>query len=158
MASIAAEALPLLALFAPAFSEPTFQRAQLLAVAAILTAGRRTVSNLLRTVKGLACGAASSYHRVLSSAKWSGLCLACLLCRFLIRHFYPKGPIRLAGDDTACEHRGKNVHGKARHRDPVRSSHSYTAYRYGHKGVVLAILVRFPFTSRLWALLSGPVA
>lgn len=150
MASIAADALPLLPLFAEAFTPATFQRVQLLVVAAILTPGRRTVSNLLRTVGALADGATSNYHRVLSQAKWSGLRLAALLARFVLRHFWPQGRIRLVGDDTVDEHRGKKVHGKARHRDPVRSSHSYTAYRYGHKWVVLAILVPFPFAHRPW--------
>ena len=64
----------------------------------------------------------------------------------------PTGPIVLVGDDTVDGHPGKQVYGKARHRDPVRSSHSYTAWRYGHKWVVLAVLVRFPFATRPWAL------
>jgi Transposase DDE domain len=34
----------------------------------------------------------------------------------------------------------------------VRSTHSYTAFRWGHQWVVLAILVTFPFASRPWAL------
>src|SRR5438105_3939769 len=91
MHSIADQALPILALFAPAFNPPIVPRAQLLAVAAILTTGRRTVSNLLRTVQQLTHGDPSSYHRVLSQAQWSGLCLAALLARFLIRHFWPQG-------------------------------------------------------------------
>jgi hypothetical protein len=152
MASIATDALPILALFAPAFSPATFARAQLLAVAAILCTGRRTVCNLLRLVRHLVHGAPSSYHRVLSQAQWSGLRLAALLTRFLVCHCWPSGPIRLVGDDTVSEHRGKKVHGKARHRDPVRSSHSYTAYRYGHKWIVLCLLVQFPFAARPWAL------
>jgi len=152
MSSIANDALPVLPLFAPAFTAQTFPRAQLLAVAALLTTGRRTVANLLRTVASLTEGAPSSYHRVLSLAKWSGLCLAALLLRFLIRHFWPHGRIRLVGDDTVTEHPGRKVHGKARHRDPVRSSHRYTAWRWGHKWVVLAILVQFPFARRPWAL------
>jgi hypothetical protein len=49
-------------------------------------------------------------------------------------------------------HKGKEVHGKARHRDPVRSTKNYTAWRYGHKWVVLAVLVSFPFAARPWAL------
>jgi hypothetical protein len=153
MASLATDALPVLALFAPAFSASVFPRAQLLAVAAILCTGRRTVCNLLRIVGHLAQGAPSSYHRVLSGAQWSGLCLAALLARCLVGHFWPAGPIRLVGDDTVSEHRGKQVHGKARHRDPVPSSHSYTAFRYGHKWVALCLLVRFPFATRPWALL-----
>lgn len=47
---------------------------------------------------------------------------------------------------------GRHVYGKARHRDPVRSSHAFTAWKYGHKWVVLAVLVRFPFVARPWAL------
>ena len=58
----------------------------------------------------------------------------------------------LVGDDTVDEHRGKKVYGKACHRDAVRSTHSYTAYRWGHKWVVLAMLVKFPFACRPWAL------
>src|SRR5690349_1656185 len=153
MSSIAIEGLPVLPLFRSAFTTAaTFARAVLLAVAAILTTGRRTVANLLRTVAGLTEGDASSYHRVLSLAQWSGLSLAALLTRFVLHHFWPEGRARLVGDDTVTEHPGPKVHGKARHRDPVRSSHSYTAWRWGHKWVVLAILVQFPFARRPWAL------
>jgi hypothetical protein len=145
-------AQPVLSLFAPVFCEPTYQRFLLLTVAAILTTGRRTVSNLLRTVAPLAQGDPSSYHRVLSRRRWSTLQLARILARFLLEHYVPAGPVALAGDDTVDEHRGATVHGKGCHRDPVRSTHSYTAYRWGHKWVVLAILVKFPFAARPWAL------
>src|SRR5690348_14227286 len=74
------------------------------------------------------------------------------ITRFILRHFWPEGRVRLVGDDTVTEHPGPKVHGKARHRDPVRSSHSYTAWRWGHKWVVLAILVQLPFARRPWAL------
>lgn len=152
MCSITKPEAPLLPLFAPAFRVATFARAQLLSVAAILTTGRRTVANLLRTVADLTDGDSSCYQRVLSFAQWSGLHLAALLTRFLIGHFWPQGRIRLVGDDTVTEHPGRQVHGKARHRDAVRSSHSYTAWRWGHKWVVLAVLVLFPFATRPWAL------
>jgi DDE superfamily endonuclease len=152
MPSIADDALPVLALFQGAFSSSVFARAQLLAVACILTTGRRTVSNLLRTVGHLGRGAPSSYHRVLSGARWSGLRLAALLSRFVLRRYWPAGTVTLVGDDTVTEHPGRKVYGKAKHRDAVRSSHSYTAWRWGHKWVVLAVLVRLPFARRPWAL------
>src|SRR4051794_40048296 len=152
MSSIATQELPLFPLFRAAFSAATFARVRLLGVAAILTTGRRTVANLLRTVADLTEGDPSSYHRVLSLAHWSALSLAAILTRFIIQHFWPHGRIRLVGDDTVTEHPGKKVYGKARHRDAVRSSHSYTAWRWGHKWVVLAILVQFPFARRPWAL------
>jgi hypothetical protein len=152
MDSIPQAALPLLLQLAPVFTQPTFRRSVVLLFAAILTTGRRTTHNLLRTVGVLAPGDSSSYRRVLSEASWSCLRLAAALVRFVVVHFCPNGPLLLCGDDTVDEHRGKKVHGKARHRDAVRSSHSYTTYRYGHKWVVTTLLVRFPWATRPWAL------
>lgn len=152
MANIFHDALPVFVELAPAFTRPTFSRAQLLVIAAVLTTGRRTIANLLRTLGAIVPGQASTYHRVLSQARWSGLQVAALLMRWLLRHFWPCGRVPLVGDDTVDEHRGNKVYGKARHRDAVRSSHTYTAFRYGHKWVVLAVLVTFPFAQRPWAL------
>ena len=70
----------------------------------------------------------------------------------MLARFAPQGPVELAGDDTVTEHPGDKVYGKGCHRDPVRSTRSFTAYRWGHKWVVLALLVRFPFCRRRWAL------
>jgi hypothetical protein len=147
-APAAAVLLPL----APAFTAPTFERFVLLALSALLTAGRRTVANLLRTLGALAPGHRTSYQRVLSEARWSGLKLACLLARLVLRLLPADRPAVLVGDDTVDGHKGKRVWGKARHRDPVRSSHSYTAWRYGHRWVVLAVLAHLPFARRPWAL------
>jgi hypothetical protein len=74
------------------------------------------------------------------------------LCGWVLGHLAPEGKVLLAGDDTVDGHKGAKVFGKGCHRDPVRSSHSYTAYRWGHKWVVLCALVRFPFAKRPWAL------
>jgi hypothetical protein len=146
------EAQPLLLALVSAFTYPTFLRFTTLMAAAVLTTGRRTVANLLRTLGPLVQGHPTSYQRVFSAASWSGLYLGTLLTRFVLCHLLPTGVIVLVGDDTVDGHKGKKVYGKARHRDPVRSTHTYTAWRYGHKWVVLAVLVRFPFASRPWAL------
>jgi hypothetical protein len=146
------EAIPLLTALAPAFTLPTYRRFTTLLIAALLATGRRTVANLLRTLGALATGHRTDYQRVLSRAPWSALELGCALTRFLLDHLLPDGPVVLVGDDTVDGHPGKTVYGKARHRDPVRSTHSHTAWRYGHKWVVLAVLVRFPFATRPWAL------
>jgi len=152
MFSIPQAAEPLMREFAVAFTQPTYQRFVVLALAAILTTGRRTVTNLLRTVSTLAPGHPSSYHRVLSQRRWSSGRLARALAGFILHRWVPDGPVPVCGDDTVDEHRGKKVFGKACHRDAVRSTHSFTAYRWGHKWVVLAILVKFPFARRAWAL------
>lgn len=146
------EAQSLLLALTPAFTSPTFQRFTLLMAAALLTNGRRTVANLLRTLGSLVHGHPTTYQRVFSAASWSGIHLGILLTGFLLDHVLPDGIVRLVGDDTVDGHKGKKVYGKARHRDAVRSTHTFIAWRYGHKWVVLAVLVQFPFATRPWAL------
>jgi len=145
-------AVPVLSIFQPAFSTPTYSRFLVLLLGAILTTGRQTITNLLRTVSYHAQGHASSYHRVLSQRRWSSWELARMVMAFLLTYVVPKGPVLLAGDDTVAERPGPKVFGKSRHRDGMRSTHSYTAYRWGHKWVVLSLLVKLPFAIRPWAL------
>jgi hypothetical protein len=135
-----------------ALTRPTYRRLVVLAVAAILTLGGRTIANLLRCLGALAPGHSSSYHRALSLRRWSTRRLARRYIAAVLARFAPNGLVELAGDDTVTEHPGANVYGKGCHRDPVRSTHSFTAFRWGHKWVVLAMLVRFPFCRRRWAL------
>jgi DDE superfamily endonuclease len=62
---------PVLTMFRPMFSTPTYQRFLVLVLAAVLTTGRRTITNLQRTVRSQAPGHVSSYHRVFSQRRWS---------------------------------------------------------------------------------------
>jgi hypothetical protein len=77
--------------------------------------------------------------------------LARRFARAVLARSAPTGPIAPAGDDAVTEHPGPHVCGKGCHRDPVRSTHPFTAYRRGHEWVVLAPLVRLPFATRPWA-------
>jgi DDE superfamily endonuclease len=106
----------------------------------------------LRTLGASAPGHPSSYHRVFCRRRWSSWRLAQGLAHWVFDHLVPEGRVLLAGDDTVDGHKGAKVFGKGCHRDPVRSTHSLTVFRWGHKWVVLAVLVRLPFTRRLWAL------
>ena len=135
-----------------AFTRPTYYRVVILLMAALLTVGTHTVLNVLRTVSALDVGHASSFHRVFARSRWSTWRLGRCLAHWLVEHFLPDGTIFLVGDETVDGHRGRKVFGKGRHRDAVRSSHSYTEFRYGHKWIVLALLIRFPFARRPWAL------
>ena len=138
--------------FAPAFTKPTHARVCVLFTAAILTVGSRTVSNILRTAGSLVPGHFSTYHRVFSRARLWQWRLGKILATLVVDAFAADGVIHLAGDDTVDEHRGAKVFGKGCHRDAVRSSHSYTTWRWGHKWVVLAVLATVPWSTRLWAL------
>src|SRR5262245_3654616 len=137
---------------AGSFTRPTFLRFVVLALATLLTVGQRTVCNLLRTLGALAPGHPSSYHRVFCRRRWSSWRLAHGLATWVFDHLVPEGCVQLAGDDTVDGHKGAKVFGKGCHRDPVRSTHAVTVFRWGHTWVVLAVLVRFPFTRRPWAL------
>jgi hypothetical protein len=146
------EARSLLDVLAPVFTQPTLHRFVILFGSAILCTGRRTVANILRTAAPLTTAHRTTYQRVLSSAERSALRLACQLSRVVLAMIPTDQAVTLVGDDTVDGHPGRLVYGKARHRDPVRSSHGYTAWRYGHKWVVPAVLVRFPRANRPRAL------
>ena len=96
---------------APALTRPTHRRLVLLALAAILTVGGRTIANLLRTLGALAPGHSSSYHRVLSHRRWSSRRLARRYIAAVLARFAPHGLVELAGDDTVTEHPGAKVYG-----------------------------------------------
>jgi len=152
MLSIPSAAEPILMSFSTAFTKPTFQRAIPLVVGAILTMGRRTVTGILWTMRGLISGHSSSYHRVFSRAVWSLWPLGKVLAGAILRQIPPDEPVLVPMDDTTAQHRGKRVYGKGCHHDAVRSAHNHVVFRWGHRWIVLAISVKFGFTSRRWAL------
>ena len=135
-----------------AFTQPTFRRILPLCVGALLARGRRTVTAAPWTMRGAIRGHSSTYHRVFSRAVWSVWPLGKVLADAVLRWTDPHEPVWVAIDDTAARHKGKYVYGKGRHHDAVRSSHSHVVWRWGHKWVVPAISVTFPFTARRWAL------
>lgn len=134
------------------FGETVFPKFVTLLLGAVLTTGRHTVSQVVRVVGELADADPSSYHRVLSLRRWSMWHLARPLVVCILDTFLPRGIVFLAGDETVTEHPGRKVFGKGRHRDAKRSSHSFVAHLWGHKWVVLTILVKLPGVARPWAL------
>ena len=152
MLSIPSAARSLFMSFSVAFTEPTFRRVIPLMVGAILTLGNRTVTGVLRTLRGVVPGHITTYHRVLSRASWSLWPLGKVLAQAILSMIPPEEPVLVPMDDTTAQHRGKSVYGKGCHHDAVRSAHKHVVFRWGHRWVVLAISVQFPFTWRRWAL------
>ena len=143
---------PLVRAFAPCFSDRVFRRFVLLLVGAVLAPRRRCVTSILRVVGPLADGHFGSYHRVLSHARFSTWDLGRALARLVVTALPADEPIVLAVDDTVTRHGGGKVYGRCCHRDPFRSSRGITVFAWGHRWVVLAVVVRFPGLSRPWAL------
>jgi len=152
MLTLPSSAEPIFMSLSGAFSDPTFRHVVILTIGAILTRGPHTMTAILRTVQSLAPGHFSTYHRVLSRAVWSPWTLQCAVARLVLELVPIDSTITVLVDETVAEHRGPKVYGKGCHRDGVRSSRHHTAFRWGHKWVVLAIAVQFPFARRVWAL------
>jgi hypothetical protein len=59
--------------FASAFSQPTWQKVQVLILGTLLARGRRTVTAALRQMGLCEASNFSLYHHVLNRARWSAL-------------------------------------------------------------------------------------
>jgi hypothetical protein len=136
------EFVALMVAFAPLFSKPVFQHAQLLLMGAILSPGKRTVTSALR-VMGLSQDEHfQNYHRVLSRALWSGLVASQILLSLLVSAFARTGTIVLGIDDTIERRRGEKIKALGIYRDPVRSSHSHFVKASGLRSPLLDDLGR----------------
>jgi len=139
--------------FAPLFSHRVWLRAQLLLLGAILTPGARTVIAALR-VMGLAMEHRfTNYHRVLNRATWSArhgsrILLGLLLTLLVL----PGATIVLGADDTVERRSGRKIKAKGCYRDAVRSTKKHVIRCFGLKWVSMMLLVRVPWSRRVWAL------
>jgi DDE superfamily endonuclease len=146
------EFVALMVAFAPLFSKPVFQHAQLLLMGAILSPSKRTVTSALR-VMGLSQEKHfQNYHRVLNRALWSSLAAASVLLSLLVRTFARTGTIVLGLDDTIERRRGEKIKALGIYRDPVRSSHSHFVKASGLRWLSLMLLVEVPWAGRVWAM------
>ena len=138
--------------FTPVFRRRTGVRMTWLVLGALLLRGRRTFTRILTLLSGLVEGHYSSFYRIFSRPHWSSWKASRILARLAIEAAPPDERIVALVDTTVSEHPGRRVYGKGKHRDAVRSSHSFTAWCWGHKRVVLAIAVPVPLVHRRWAL------
>jgi DDE superfamily endonuclease len=152
MLTLPAELLPLIIEFAPLFSKPVWEHAQVLLVGAILAPGKRTVTACLR-VMGLSqekCFV--NYHRVLNRARWSALAASRILVRLLMATFAPQGELIVGLDDTIERRRGDQIKAKGIYRDPVRSSHSHFVKASGLRWLCAMLLVKVSWAGSIWGL------
>jgi len=145
--------LRLLAVFAPAFTAPTFAHALTLVCGAIRAPGRRTVAAALRAVGLDDERHFTTYHRVLNRAAWSPLALSKVLLGLILTAFVDAdAPLLLVIDDTLERRFGRRVADKARYHDPVRSSSGHVVTTSGIRWRCIGALVRVPWSRRHWAL------
>ena len=153
MPNPASMVLRLLAVFAPAFTTPTFAHAPTPVYGAILAPGRRTVAAALRAVGRDDERHCTTDHRVLNRAAWSPLALSKALLGLILTAFVgADAPLVLVVDDTLERRFGRRVAYKARYHDPVRSSSGDVVTTSGVRRLCICALVRVPWSSRPWAL------
>lgn len=152
MLSLPSAAKPIFMSLSVAFSDSVFRHVVVLMIGAIVARGPHRVTTILRTVRLLATAHFSTYHRVLSRAAWAPRVLQQALACLVLERIPANQVVEVVCDETVAEHRGPKVYGKGCYRDAVRSSRKHTSFRWGHQWVTLAILVRFPFARRPWAL------
>ena len=145
--------VPVLSPFATLFRNPTWLKAQVLLVGAILAPGQRTVAAALR-VMGLSDDRNyARYHHVLNRAVWSPLQVAQVLLGLLIQHLdYDAGPLVFGIDETLERRRGAKIKARAIYRDPVRSSRQQLVKASGLRWISLMWLGHVPWAGRHWAL------
>src|SRR4051812_45827953 len=113
------EFMNLMVAFAPLFSKPVFQHAQVLLSGALLAPARRTVTSALRVMGKSQDKHFQNYHRVLNRAVWSALSASRILLGLLVVTFAPDGVLVMGLDDTIERRRGDHIKALGIYRDPV---------------------------------------
>ncbi len=145
--------IPILAAFAPLFSNRVWIHAQVLIVGAILAPGKRTVTAALRVMGLSGERRFTNYHRVLNRAVWSGRQASRILLGLIVLLLVPPGAaIVLGADDTVERRSGRKIKAKGCYRDAVRSTKKQVIRCFGLKWVSMMVLIKLPCSRRVWAL------
>lgn len=148
-----AQIIPILEHFAPAFTAPTFQKAQLLVVGTLLAKGRRTVTSALRAVGKSQEPGWSKYHHVLNRSRWSGLQVSQLLLQRIVTTLVAEREIvTIAVDETLERRWGPQIRKRGHWRDSLASSKKVHVSSSGLRWLVLAVVVNVAWTDYAIAL------
>jgi hypothetical protein len=137
----------LLIVFRPCFTAPTFATFRAMVAGFLAQPGLRTVTGML-TGAGLA---GRRHHdlayRFFATARWSADQVGLVLLDLITTTLVPAGaPVVLAVDDTLWRRSGPKLHGAAWHHDGNGPGRHRPAW--GHRWVVVGIIVRLPFVPR----------
>ena len=143
--------LALLEVFRFCFTAPTYRTFTALACGLIAQTGAGTVTGMLTGAGLERMWPHDRAHYFFSGARWNPDQVGLALARLLITRLLPQGAaLHLAVDDTAHRRRGKKVHGAGWiHDGSAPGKHKLS---FGHRWVVLALIVHLPFLTRPVAL------
>jgi hypothetical protein len=137
----------LLDAFAGCFTTPTFEVFHAMVIGLVAQTGQRTVCGML-TGAGLATTwSHHRAHRFFSMARWSVDQIGLTVFDLVLTHLLgDDAEVHLAVDDTAHRRRGRKVHGVGWIHDGSAPARNKLAF--GHRWVVVGIVVRLGFLSR----------
>ena len=119
----------------------------MLLVGAILTPGKRVVTEMLRGMGLSESRQFAQYHQVLNRARWSPLAVAQVLLRLLVTTFVPAGQPLVVGIDPTIERRwGIKI--------AARRSDSHLVKTSGLRWISLMLLTPIPWAQRVMTVLS----
>lgn len=137
----------LLDAFAGCFTAPSFAVFTAMVVGMIAQTGTKTICGMLAGAGLAQTWSHDRAHRFFAKAVWSIDAVGLVVLDLVVAHLIPvDAAIPLAVDDTAHRRRGKHVHGASWIHDGSAPSRSKLAF--GHRWVVVGVVVHLPFMSR----------
>lgn len=139
-------------IFRPAMTRPGFANLLVVLIGWLLCHGPvHTITEALVAAAVAGQYHHEAFHRLFSRGAWSPDTVGCALVRYLLTKTGGQ-PLRVVLDDTLAPKKGPHVFGLGTHLDAVRSTRRWRIFAFGHCWLVLSVLLRFPFSSRTWAL------
>jgi hypothetical protein len=137
----------LLDAFAGCFTKPSFVVFTAMVAGMISQTGKKTVCGMLAGAGLAQTWSHDRAHRFFAKAVWSVDAVGLVVLDLVVTHLVPADAvIILAVDDTAHRRRGRHVHGASWIHDGSAPSRNKLAF--GHRWVVVGVVVHLPFMSR----------
>jgi DDE superfamily endonuclease len=137
----------LLDAFGGCFTTPTLQVFQAMVLGLVAQTGQRTVCGMLAGAGLATTWSHDRAHRFFSTARWQIDQIGLIVFDLVVAHLVADGAeLFLVVDDTAHRRRGKKVHGVGWIHDGSAPARNKLAF--GHRWVVVGVVVRLAFMSR----------
>src|SRR5690242_15421516 len=147
---------PIITLLEPfrcVFTAPTWKKMLTLLRGTLRARGNRTVTNALWSTGHEQDPNFSVFHQVLNRARWSPLQASQHVLKLILDTFgQAGGSVDISIDETLERRWGSKIRKRGHYRDNTRSSHERSVSSPGLRWIVLAVVVRVPWTKQRWAL------
>ena len=136
-----------LSAFEDCFTAPSYRRFSTLMHGWLVCISKHTVTGVMRAA-GVAERDISGYHRFFSRGAWDPQEVGFVVLRLALKLLPDDMPVAMTLDDTLARHTGKHIASAGMHRDPLLSTGATPFFHFGHKWVVLAVVVTMPWGKR----------